>query len=259
MKNTDNDWEALAQRDPYWAVLSSQQFLNCNLTDHARRQFFQTGLDHINRVHRTLRDIFGAPPKFDTSLDFGCGVGRLLFGLARISKLALGVEVSETMRQLCAQNAEDLQVGNIEVYPSSPDLTEFDRYSGKLDIVTSYIVLQHIPTDRGVRYIHHLAKLLKPGGYGYIHFPIAENISNLPKESGYTTGGRYGYYQRLGPHLLRLAEVVENEDPLIMQMNHYNLNEVLCVLSTLGVTSVHVQLADRDSFLSAELFFRMGR
>jgi hypothetical protein len=44
MKDTDRDWEVLAQQEPYWAVISSKEPKFCNFTLRARKEFFETGL-----------------------------------------------------------------------------------------------------------------------------------------------------------------------------------------------------------------------
>jgi len=56
--HTDRTWEMLARAEPYWAVVTSEQFRRQHLTDATRREFFQTGVDHIDFVFETIRRHF---------------------------------------------------------------------------------------------------------------------------------------------------------------------------------------------------------
>jgi 2-polyprenyl-3-methyl-5-hydroxy-6-metoxy-1,4-benzoquinol methylase len=101
---TDADWERMARTEPYWAVQTDPDFRTANLTAERRAQFFEGGERFVNRVVTRCRPALGAPSVFDTSLDFGCGVGRLLIPLARRRRTAIGVDVSPTMLRVCADN-----------------------------------------------------------------------------------------------------------------------------------------------------------
>ena len=60
----------------------------------------------------------------------------------------------------------------------------FSQLTEPVDLVTSQLVFQHIPLERGYRLFAHLLRLLKPGGDGYIHVPYASDIRNIAMEHG---------------------------------------------------------------------------
>src|SRR5262245_36930981 len=78
---TDSDWEHFARTDPYWAVLTCDQYRRANLDGGGRAAFFESGAEHIGWVERTLRKHFDPDFAPQRALDFGCGVGRLLLPL----------------------------------------------------------------------------------------------------------------------------------------------------------------------------------
>ena len=100
---TDEDWESFAQSDPYWAVLTADEFRGSRPAPEALDRFFQTGAGDIESITRILRRRFGAPARFGTSLDFGCGVGRLLIPLAAVSETAIGMDVAPSMLAVCVK------------------------------------------------------------------------------------------------------------------------------------------------------------
>src|SRR4051812_39940850 len=162
-KTADDDWERFAQADPYFAVLTHERFKGSELSGDDREVFFASGQQHIDGVFHVLRSHFGCPERVDVTLDFGCGVGRLLLPLARRSGLALGVDVSPTMLQVCAANARQAGLTNIELLAGSDALANLRR---DVDLFTSVIVFQHIPPDIGYQRLRELLVRLKPGGLG---------------------------------------------------------------------------------------------
>src|SRR4051812_38723286 len=113
MSSTDGDWEHFAQNDPYFYVVTEEKYKNANLNKDSIAEFYARGQSHIERVLRVLNDHFGPSERPRVSLDFGCGVGRLVFPLARISERAIGVDVSDTMLEIAAQNAKRFGIDNI--------------------------------------------------------------------------------------------------------------------------------------------------
>jgi SAM-dependent methyltransferase len=244
---TDEHWEHFAQHDPYWAVLVHEKFLSANLTDEARAEFFASGEAHIGEITRVLQRHFDAPSRFQSALDLGCGVGRLLLPLARISDTAYGIDISDTMRKVCAQNAEIAGLRNV--------ILERTVGAGPpVELITSFIVLQHIPIERGREIIRDLVRRLSPGGFGYLHFTLANEITMINSEAENTTGAKYGFYQRIGDGILRLVGEIRDEP--IMQMNHYNLNEIICILYQHGVGQHFSRITNHGGVIGIELFFR---
>lgn len=248
--NTDNAWEVYAKTNPYWAVLTDDLFLNSNLNEHGLTDFFASGESHVKAVHSVLKHFFNAPDRFKTSLDFGCGVGRLVKSLAAMSDLCVGVDISDTMLKISRENMRRFDLTNTRFIKSNESMSEliFD-----IDLLHSVIVFQHIPPERGLRTLNSLLKKLNSGGYGYIQLTFANTISSIQIESSATTGADYKYYQRSGSNITKLisSESVE----LRMQMNHYNLNEVMCLFHSHEINDVLSRQTIHENCLGIELFF----
>jgi len=167
---TDKDWEKWGATDPYFGVLSSKHFRKENINDKSRQEFFLTGKDHVARVLDLISENFGEKDEkliLRSVLDFGCGVGRLAIPFARRAVKCVGVDVSPAMLSEAAINSMEAGVQNIEYVNSSGDLSEIkDRFS----LVHSYLVLQHIPWNRGRKIIRQLAGKVEDGGFLALHF-----------------------------------------------------------------------------------------
>jgi 2-polyprenyl-3-methyl-5-hydroxy-6-metoxy-1,4-benzoquinol methylase len=230
MRNTDADWEALAQRDPYWAVLTADEFRENNLTESSRAVFFGNGEATIAHTIQTLQQQFGCPQKFDVALDFGCGVGRLLFPLARRSRIALGVDVASGMLKECGQNALNAGVHNIALLRSDDELLEIQKYSGQVNLLTSLLVFQHIPPSRGLVILNRLLDVLSPTCFGCIQF---------------VTGAA-----------TPASEMVDDHPGSVMLMEPYDLNAILHMMHSRASKTVFCNLEDHSGLLGVVVYFQ---
>lgn len=222
---TDRDWEAWGRDDPYYGVLSSEEFRTRTLSAENRRAFFASGEQHVERVLSAIRAMSTPEFKPRSSLDFGCGVGRLLIPLARACGQATGVDVSPSMLAEAARNCAEQAASGITLLRSEDGL---EGVPSGFDLVHSYIVFQHIPPDRGHRLIAGLASRVAADGFLVLQFPHARNTGALVNA---LTWLRY----RLPPlnalrNLLRGRPA--GEPP--MQMHVYDLARVLRTLSQAG-------------------------
>jgi 2-polyprenyl-3-methyl-5-hydroxy-6-metoxy-1,4-benzoquinol methylase len=139
MSNTDSQWERFGVIDPYFGVLSHPQFHKEELTEETRAEFFRTGEEHVAAVFTAIHSKLD--PNFSPSrtLDFGCGVGRLLPGFAMRSREVVGYDISPGMIAEAQKNVK------------LPNVTMTMLMDGTFDFVHSYIVFQHIEPKRGMR------------------------------------------------------------------------------------------------------------
>lgn len=222
---TDRDWEAWGRDDPYFGVLSSEEFRTSTLSDEARRAFFVSGERHVERVLSIIRDSFAPAFVPGRTLDFGCGVGRLLIPFARTSREATGIDISPSMLAETARNCAEQGVSNVILARSNDRL---DGVPAEFDLVHSYIVLQHIPPDRGHALIAALAGRVARGGFLVLQFPHSRTTSwpvNL------LTWMRYRF-----PPLNALRNLVRRRpigEPA-MQLHAYDLARVLDTLDRAG-------------------------
>lgn len=253
---TDRDWEALASANPYWAVLTHPNYLGRELSPGAKDEFYESGRQIVEAIIDALSKRLNARRGgYSCALDFGCGVGRLLFALAEKSAMAIGVDISESMLRTARRNAQERGVGNIELVSGDDGLAAVEPWAGKVDLLTSMIVFQHIAPQRGCRILDRLLDILAKGGVGYLHFTIAEAVSNIAHEQGPTTGRLFRYYQRTAEGLLRIAEMEPPKEEM-MQMNHYNVNELLAIFYAHGISDLFIRQYQQQTTLGVEIAFR---
>ncbi len=144
--STDLEWERWGKENPYFGVCTVEKFRVENLTPESRAEFFAGGEADVKKVLRICREQFDPAFQPETVLDFGCGVGRMLIPFAEVAKQVVGIDVSPSMLQECRKNCEEKSITNIELLQSKDNLLQV---TGEFDLIHSYIVFQHISTDKG--------------------------------------------------------------------------------------------------------------
>lgn len=245
--STDRAWEEWGRRDPYFGVITCPQFRRGKIDATAREEFFASGNSHVDYLFQVIRQFIdpGFAPR--SVLDFGCGVGRLVIPFARLAGEVVGLDVSSAMLAEARANCAELGVGNVDLLLSDDTLSAVDR---KFDLVHSFIVFQHIPPERGREIFRHLLDRLAPGGVGAVHFTYSKSI--------------YADWHGVAPPApppppgAAVAQVVElppGVDPE-MQMNPYDLRELLFLVQNAGVLRFHVDFTDHGGELGVVLYFR---
>ena len=229
MRDTDKDWEELAKHDPYWAVITKDEYLGAHMDEAARAAFFSNGEGTIAHSLGVLSKHFDCPDRFDIALDFGCGVGRLLMPLARRSRIAVGVDVASAMLAECEKNALGFGIRNIALVRSDDRLSYVQKYAGQVTFLASLLVFQHIPPSRGLVILNGLLDVLSPACFGCIQL---------------VTG------------TTRPARLAENHPGPIMLMHPYDLNTVVSVMHSKGIKDIFCSLSDHDGFVGVILYFR---
>lgn len=245
MHRTDKEWEKWGKIDPYYGVITSEEYRGTHLTADMRTAFFETGRQHVDHVLATIRKHLD--PEFSPRrvLDFGCGTGRVLIPIAKMCDEALGIDVSDSMLSECLANCEGASVNNVTLRKSDDLLTAL---SGQYDLVHSFIVFQHIPKSRGEKMIPILIEHLSDNGIAVLHFALQWDASLLE---------RVGYFLR---HRVPLAHPVMNwlqhnrvSDPK-MEMNLYDMNRILSAVNNAGVKSIYIELVRHGAHNGAVLY-----
>jgi ubiquinone/menaquinone biosynthesis C-methylase UbiE len=237
MHNPATQWERFGRQDPYYGVYSIDEFRQGNLDDAALERFFASGAADVERALTLARRAAGPDFAPATVLDHGCGVGRLLVNFARDAERVVGVDVSPSMLAEARRNCEGRGVENIE-------LVAADRLASlrpEFDLVHSYIVLQHIPSAHGVPIVETLARLVRPGGAGVLHLPIAAPDRRTRLHTWTTRSVPFAY---------NFANLVRRRPWSYphMQMNVYDVNALAERLMGLGYERVTLELhAPRSS------------
>jgi SAM-dependent methyltransferase len=248
---TDRDWENWGQKDPYYGVLSDDDFRASTLNAERKKAFFQSGEQHVDALLETIRSFFSADFRPRRALDFGCGVGRLLIPLAKRSDQAVGVDVSPSMLTEAASNCADQQVHNVELVVSDDALSQVH---GQYDLIHSHIVFAHIHPQRGNGLIRVLASKVSAGGFIAVQILYS---CNAPRWRRALVKLRY----TLPPlnairNLMRGRSMTEPA----MQLHVYDLRTQMKTLRKLGFGRVMMILDvfDNDEFDSVVLVAQRG-
>lgn len=156
ISNNDKNWEKIAQADPYFGVVSHNEFksqsINNNLND-----FFRGGVEYIEHIMYIMENHFNIS-FFSEILDFGCGVGRLTIPFKKYCNYIEGCDVSESMLKIASKNSQTFGIKNINFVKSDDNLSNINK---DFSLIHSYIVFQHIPTKRGYIILKSIIKKLK--------------------------------------------------------------------------------------------------
>jgi SAM-dependent methyltransferase len=245
--NPDKDWDRLARTDPYFAVLTEPKY-HGDLSESDRAEFFRTGEAHVSEVLSIIRSRLHPEFAPARALDFGCGVGRVLIPLAARCCEVTGVDVSPAMLEEARRNCDAAGASQVRLIRSDDNLSEI---RGEFDFVHSYIVLQHIPVERGERLVGELARRLAPDGIGVFHVVYSRAPASPVR--------RFAHWARTrvpGAHwALNIARGRPPGTPM-MQSNPYSVTRLLDILSSTGCPEVHVRFTNHDGYRGVLLFAR---
>jgi SAM-dependent methyltransferase len=246
--STDADWQAWGERDPYYAVLTEQRYRDGRLTPEALDDFFRSGREHLTETLAACRQHLGEVST-QRSLDFGCGVGRVLIPLSELSEVCAGVDVAAAMLEEAARNCARFQRRNVRLVRALEELPPAPE--GSFTFVHSYIVLQHLEPGRGLHIIRALLARLATGGVAALHVTYAQakhrssfGASPLAKRLERAVRRPFSYLRgRLG------------REPR-MQMNAYDMNRVLFVAQDSGARVGGLRFTEHYGHYGVMLFLR---
>lgn len=228
-------WERLATDDPWRAVLTNVDGRAIAGDAEAREAFYRSGEEHVERIFSAIRAHFGETD-FEVGVDFGCGVGRIAVPLARRCSRVIATDIAPTMLAITADRLQAEGVSNVMLQPSQ----DFVRDGTPIDLFHSFLVLQHIWPDDGMRILRDVLPRIRAGGIAAIHVP-------------YWVGGKrprfpFRWARAHLPFFNAVANVIRGvpaQTPF-MQMNAYDLTAITGLLSDLGFGEL-VFLPEREA------------
>jgi SAM-dependent methyltransferase len=169
MRDTDSDWRAMGEHEPYFGVLMHPRFRVAALTPEAIEEFYASGREQVNRLVDALKRCW---PDFSPkhAVDFGCGAGRLSLAMLDHADEVTGIDVAPGMLAAAAKRAES--VGR--------KLNLSHDIPATADWVSSLIVFQHIPPRRGLVFLDQLLAALPIGGFASLQFTLHRVPTLLP-------------------------------------------------------------------------------
>lgn len=246
MRHPGQQWERFGRVDPYYGVCSTEEFRESNLDDAARERFFASGHEHVDRMLAIASELRpGFAP--ETVLDHGCGVGRLVVAFAEHAERVVGVDVSPSMLAEARRNCDARGLGNVELATAD----RLGALAPEFDLVHSFIVMQHIPRKLGEEAFRSLVRLVRPGGIGIVHVPLAALNRSALIHTAVT---------RAAPFAYNVANLLRGRpwDYPHMQMNVYRLNTLARTLLDEGIDDVQLRMhpgAPGAAYASALLAF----
>jgi SAM-dependent methyltransferase len=173
-------WDAHAERDPLWAVLSDagKQERQWDV-----RRFFQTGVNEVALIFYQL-DSHGIDVTHGWALDFGCGVGRVTQALAPRFEQVVGVDVSSRMVQT-ATSLNRFPGRASYTWNHAPHLRRFS--DDTFDFIYTNLVLQHVVPDVTLAYLREFLRILRPGGVLVFQLPSHQRRQDDPVPESHAT------------------------------------------------------------------------
>lgn len=174
-------------------------------------------------------------------------------------------------------NCDERDLGNVTFLRSDDDLS---AVSEGVDLVTTFIVLQHIPCIRGSRIVGRLVDVLNDGGVGVIHVTYSNQKMDAALENTHpawpTPDGLRHHLSGLRRAVSRRLEglVSDRQRPRkkkkatrpvaapmatpmpVMQMNPYTLNPLFHMLQQAGVRDTYVEFTDHGGVFGVVLYFK---
>lgn len=223
-RDTDADWAELGRSQPYWGVLSHPDFRSEAITPERIEAFYETGRQYIAEIVAKLEQHTGARPR-GRALDFGCGVGRLAEAMTDYAEAVTGVDISPGMLELARARG-----GKATYVQAAPD--------GPFDWINTFIVLQHIPPERGMAIIEDLLSRLAPGGQISLQVTIWRDARHefQPRRGGFL-GRRDTERTRR-----RLAETPVGQ----IFMYDYDFSKVMRLVNRAGIEELGLVSTDHD-------------
>jgi len=253
-RDTDQDWERLAQDNPYHAVLTSDKFKGDTPDDAALEEFFASGRTFVDNLVRLIKATVHREFAPRTALDFGCGVGRLLIPIAGHAERAVGLDVSETMlaearthiARLGADNAATHRANGLELPEGLPA-----GAGGEIDWINCYIVFQHIPPARGYEIFERMLDALAPGGVFSCHFTFARDRQHSMKLV------KNARYARVDEGYVSTMRWRDDDAEFKMTMYDYDLNTLAMMLWERGCRDWRVRMTNHGGHYGAFLIGRL--
>jgi 2-polyprenyl-3-methyl-5-hydroxy-6-metoxy-1,4-benzoquinol methylase len=245
MRSSDKAWQYWGEKDPYFGVLTSEQFRKENLTNEAKKEFFSSGELHINSILDSINKHLDPNFSLQNAIDFGCGTGRLIIPLAKRCKEVVGIDISEQMLHEANKNCELESLNNAKFIISTDNLTNLE---GKYNFIHSFIVFQHIPVFRGEKIIQTLVNHLSPSGVGVFHVTYDRKASKFRKIVNWLR-----VHLPFFNNIVNLVQGNKLNEP-IMQMNQYSLSQLFSIFQTHGVKKIFTEFTEQEGYYGAIIY-----
>lgn len=242
----DRGFENFGKKDPYFGVISYDRFHKGKLTDRSKEEFFTSEINYIDDILEKIRQHIDPNFNIEQALNFGCGVGRLVIPLSKISQEVLGVDVSDSMLNEAKKNCEARFIDNVDFIKSDDNLS---LLNGTYDFIHSYTVFQHMPVKRGERIFENLIAHLANDGVCVLHFKYGRS---------YKLKKSIAFMRKNVPFYRNYINLIRGSDFFApkTQMNTYNLNHLFLLIQTVNVRNCYIEFTDHGGELGIIMYFQ---
>ena len=167
------DWEELARREPYFAVLATDGSDAVQSSAEPSEAYSRTGEADVAALLNAIETLLSRKLALTSVLDFGCGAGRLTLPLARRATQVTACDIAPTMLAHVRRNAGAAGLSNVSLI--SPD--ELQTSQRRFDFVCSLLVLQYLPHAEGYAAVRTLTEALARGGVAALEIPLAPALT----------------------------------------------------------------------------------
>jgi len=119
-------------------------------------------------------------------LDVGCGWGKLAVPAAAHGAVSFGVDLSAVMLASARNHAAESATG---IHLARSEGTALPFRHGAFDVVWCHAVIMHLPKDEARSLVDEIARVLKPGGRAFLHFPNAAHPASIASRAASVWAG----------------------------------------------------------------------
>jgi 2-polyprenyl-3-methyl-5-hydroxy-6-metoxy-1,4-benzoquinol methylase len=162
-------WSHFGREDPYFSVLTSDEFHLENMSAAAIERFYNSGEADVQRAENFLARHGRELPKDGICADYGCGLGRMTLWLAQRCKRVLAIDVSEAHLNIAREKLAARGIFNVE-YHLLRHHSDLSILNG-IDFFHSILVLQHNPPPIIVDILQSTFDGLNSDGLAFFQVP----------------------------------------------------------------------------------------
>ena len=166
-------WSDYGITKPYWSVLTHPEYISPD--DVAIKSFYDSGITSIATTNNIFEKYNLPSVENKIVLDFGTGLGRLSHGLLHFgAKEIFALDISSNHLKIAEKNFNTDKIKWVHLNEMKP-ISDF--IGKKVDVIISYLVLQHNRPDVCKQYVSWLLEVLEVNGVALLHIPY-----HIPKE-----------------------------------------------------------------------------
>jgi SAM-dependent methyltransferase len=229
------EWDRFAAREPYFAAVTDPRFLRANLTPEHERQFFASGEALVAWMLATIDAAL--VPQFApmSTLEYGCGPGRLALPLGSRPGRVVAVDASEAMLAEARAHAERRRLSHV-VFQRPDELSA----AAAFDLVVCYHVLQRLPRPEAFGLLRRLLANVGPDGVGVFQWCCRS------RESAAVESSRWVRERVPGVNALANRLRGKPADEPFVPTHVYGVEEMLAEFDAAGLNPVHVAIERHD-------------